>query len=70
MLQQVVLPSPSRCVAQIVLEAAGRADVLRVSARDKTSQRPVPPLDPPERFAGSEVVGAARCPDPPTPGGT
>jgi hypothetical protein len=28
-LQQVVLPSPSRHVAQIVVEAAGRADVLR-----------------------------------------
>lgn len=70
MLLQVVLPSPSRRVAQIVLEAAGRADVLRASARhkevppmtDKISQRPVPPLDPPERFAGGEVVAAARCP--------
>ena len=29
---------------------------------DKISQRPVPPLDPPERFAGGEVVAAARCP--------
>jgi hypothetical protein len=29
MLQQVVLPSPARHVAQIVVEAAGRADVLR-----------------------------------------
>jgi hypothetical protein len=37
-----------------------RADVLRVPARykevapmtDEISQRPVPPLDPPERFAG------------------
>ena len=29
---------------------------------DKLSQRPVPPLDPPERFAGGEVVAAARCP--------
>jgi hypothetical protein len=69
-LQQVVLPSPSRRVAEIVVEAAGRADVLRASARqkevasmtDKMSQRPVPPLDPPERFAGGEVVAAARCP--------
>jgi hypothetical protein len=68
-LQQVVLPSPSRHVAQIV-EAAGRADVMRASARfkevapmtDKISQRPVPPLDPPERFAGGDVVAAARCP--------
>jgi hypothetical protein len=69
-LQQVVLRSPPRCVAQVVIEAAGRADVLRASARyqevapmtDKISQRPVPPLDPPERFAGGEVVAAARCP--------
>jgi hypothetical protein len=69
-LQQVVLPSPSRHVAQIVVEAAGRADVMRASARfkevapmtDKISQRPVPPLDPPERFAGGDVVAAARCP--------
>jgi hypothetical protein len=30
--------------------------------RDKISQWPVPPLDPPERFAGGEVVAAARCP--------
>ena len=29
---------------------------------DKISQRPVPPLDPPERFAGGEVVAAARRP--------
>lgn len=29
---------------------------------DKISQRLVPPLDPPERFAGGEVVAAARCP--------
>jgi hypothetical protein len=29
---------------------------------DKFSQRPIPPLDPPERFAGGEVVAAARCP--------
>lgn len=29
---------------------------------DKISQRPVPPLDPPERFAGGEVVAAVRCP--------
>jgi hypothetical protein len=29
---------------------------------DKISQRPVPPLDPPERFAGGDVVAAARCP--------
>jgi hypothetical protein len=29
---------------------------------DKISQRPVPPLDPPESFAGGEVVAAARCP--------
>jgi hypothetical protein len=57
-------------VAEIVVEAAGRADVLRASARykeaapmtDKFSQRPVPPLEPPERFAGGEVVAAARCP--------
>jgi len=28
----------------------------------KISERPVPPLDPPERFAGGEVVAAARCP--------
>ena len=39
---------------------------------DKISQQPVPPLDPPERFAGGEVVAAARCPVtyPPIPGGT
>jgi hypothetical protein len=57
-------------VAQIVVEAVGRANVLRASARhrevtpmtDKISQQPVPPLDPPERFAGGEVVAAARCP--------
>jgi hypothetical protein len=69
-LQQVVLLSPSRRVAQIVVEAAGRADVMRTSARykevapmtDKISQQPVPPLDPPERFAGGGVVAAARCP--------
>lgn len=69
-LRQVVLPSPSRRVVQIVVEAAGRAGVLRASVRyeevapttDKVSQRPVPPLDPPERFAGGEVVAAARCP--------
>ena len=29
---------------------------------DKISQRPVLPLDPPERFAGGEVVAAVRCP--------
>src|SRR6266849_8648806 len=29
---------------------------------DKISQRPVLPLAPPERFAGGEVVAAARCP--------
>jgi hypothetical protein len=29
---------------------------------DKISQRAVPPLDPPETFAGGEVVAAARCP--------
>jgi hypothetical protein len=29
---------------------------------DQISQRPAPPLDPPERFAGGEVVAAARCP--------
>jgi hypothetical protein len=29
---------------------------------DKVSQRPVLPLDPPERFAGGEVVAAVRCP--------
>jgi len=29
---------------------------------DKISQRPIPPLDPPEQFAGGEVVAAARCP--------
>ena len=70
MFQQVVLPSPPRRVAQIVVGAAGRADALRASLRyekvarmtDKISQRPVPPLDPPERFAGGEVVAAARCP--------
>jgi hypothetical protein len=28
---------------------------------DKISQRPVPPLDPAERFAGGDVVAAARC---------
>jgi hypothetical protein len=28
---------------------------------DKISQRPMPPLDPPEELAG-EVVAAARCP--------
>lgn len=49
---------------------AWRADVLRASARhkevapmtDKISQRLVPPLDPPERFAGGETVAASRCP--------
>ncbi len=69
-LRQVVLCSQSRRVAQIVVEAVGRANVLRASARhrevtpmtDKISQQPVPPLDPPERFAGGEVVAAARCP--------
>ncbi len=30
--------------------------------KDKLSQRPVPPLDPPEAFAGGEVVAAVRCP--------
>jgi hypothetical protein len=57
-------------VAQIVVEAAGRAGVLRISARyeevapmtDKISRRAVPPLDAPDRFAGGEVVAAARCP--------
>jgi hypothetical protein len=57
-------------VAHIVVEAAGRADVRRASARhkevapmtDEISQRPVPPLDSPERFAGGEVVAAVRCP--------
>jgi len=47
-------------VLKIVVEAAGRADVLRASARckeaapmtDKISQRPVPPLDPPEGAPG------------------
>ena len=29
---------------------------------DKISQRPVPPLDPPEQFAGGDVVAAVRCP--------
>ena len=29
---------------------------------DKISQRQVPSLDPPERFAGGEVVAVARCP--------
>jgi Iap family predicted aminopeptidase len=29
---------------------------------DKISQRPVPALDPPVRFAGGEVVVAVRCP--------
>ena len=29
---------------------------------DKFSHRPVPPLDPPERFAGGDVVAAVRCP--------
>jgi hypothetical protein len=29
---------------------------------DKLSQRPVPPLDPPDRFAGGEMVAAVRCP--------
>lgn len=29
---------------------------------DKILQRQVPPLDPPESFAGGEVVAAARCP--------
>ena len=40
---------------------------------DKISQRPVPPLDPPERFAGGEVVvlrPGARWTCPPTLGGT
>jgi hypothetical protein len=68
-LQQVVLPSPLWCVAQVVVEAAGRTDVLRESAKlkevspmtDEMSQQPVPPLDPPERFAGGEVVAAVRC---------
>jgi hypothetical protein len=68
-LQQVVLPSPQCHVAQIVVEAARRADVLRASAAykevasmtNRISQRPVPPIDPPERFAGGEVVAAARC---------
>jgi hypothetical protein len=29
---------------------------------DKLSQRPVPPLDPPDRFTEGEVVAAVRCP--------
>ncbi|HET9898979.1 MAG TPA: hypothetical protein VFQ44_28995 [Streptosporangiaceae bacterium] len=29
---------------------------------DKISQRPVPALDPPERFAEGDVAAAARCP--------
>lgn len=29
---------------------------------DEISQRPVPPLDPPDRFAGGDVVAAIRCP--------
>ena len=29
---------------------------------DRISQLPIPPLDPPEQFAGGEVVAAARCP--------
>ena len=33
----------------------------RAPMTDKISQRPVPPLDPPEVFAGGEVVAAARC---------
>ena len=71
-LRQVVLCSQSRRVAQIVVEAVGRANVMRASARhkevtpmtDKISQQPVPLLDPPERFAGGEVVAAG-----PVPGG-
>jgi len=69
-LQQFVLRAPGRHVVQIVVEVVGRAHVLRVPARlkeavlmtDKVSQRPIPPLDPPECFAGGEVVAAARCP--------
>lgn len=68
-LRQVVLPSPPRRAARTV-GAAGRADALRASGRyedvapmtDRLSQRPVPPFDPPERFAGGDVVAAVRCP--------
>jgi hypothetical protein len=66
-------------VARIVV-AAGWAGVLRVPASyqevatmtDKLSQRPVPLLDPPDRFTGGEMVAAVRCPvDVSTyPGGT
>lgn len=69
-LQQVVLLSPLRRVVQVLIEAGGWACVPPLSARhkeeasmtDKISQRPIPPLDPPEQFAGGEVVAAARCP--------
>jgi hypothetical protein len=67
-------------VARIIVEAAGRADVLRAPARykevalmtDKISQRPVPPFNPPERFAGVRwwLRLGARWTCPPTPGGT
>jgi hypothetical protein len=68
-LRQVVLPSPLRRAARTV-GAAGRADALRASGRyedvapmtDRLSQRPVPPFDPPERFAVGDVVAAVRCP--------
>jgi hypothetical protein len=79
-LRQVVLCSQSRRVAQIVVEAVGRANVLRASARhrevtpmtDKISQQPVPPLDPPERFAGVRwwLPPGAPWTYPPIPGGT
>jgi hypothetical protein len=69
-LQQVVLFSPPCRVVQIVVEVHGRARFQPASARhkeagpmsDEISQRPIPPLGPPERFAVGEVVAAVRCP--------
>jgi hypothetical protein len=46
----------------LVVTAGGSAPEAAAPMTDKVSQRPVPPLDPPERFAGGEVVAAARCP--------
>src|ERR1700730_3026782 len=65
-LRQVVLCSQSRRVAQIVVEAVGRANVLRASARhrevtpmtDKISQQPVPPLDP-NGWAARDITSLA-----------
>lgn len=47
-------------IPDVLSASAGYKEVEPMT--DKLSQRPVPALDPPERFAGGEVVAAARCP--------